>query len=57
MAFSFSIRVPLMKLPGSPATICLMGNYSVAREVHVGGGAAGGIDGPSCFQFALQFIS
>lgn len=28
----------LMKLPGSPATICLMGNYSVALEVRAGGG-------------------
>lgn len=44
MAFSLSICVPLMKLPGSPAPICLVGNYSVALEVPVGGGAAGGID-------------
>ena len=44
MAFSFSICVPLMKFPGSPAAICLMGNYSGALEVRVGGGAAGGID-------------
>lgn len=39
MAFSFLICVPLVKLPGSPATICLMGNYSVALEVCVGDGA------------------
>lgn len=40
MGFSFLICVPLAKLPGSPAAICLMGNYSVALEVCVGGGAA-----------------
>lgn len=40
MAFSFSICVPLLKLLGSPATICLMGNYTVALEVCVGGGAS-----------------
>lgn len=56
MGFSFLICVPLAKLPGSPAAICLMGNYSVALEVCVGGGAAQGLDGPSCFCL-VQFIS